>query len=90
MPAKCGKEGDPRRIDGDRQASAGRTQSPREKGWKEGDLHVRSHPETSPGASERGPALTSSRHNLASGLDSQAQEDAALCQRLFLERSQLC
>lgn len=34
--------------------------------------------------------LTSSRHNLASGLDSQAQEDVALCQRLFLERSQLC
>lgn len=35
-------------------------------------------------------ALTSSRHNLASGLDSQAQEDTALCQRLFLEWSQLC
>lgn len=33
-------------------------------------------------------ALTSSRHNLASGLDS--QEDTALCQRLFLEWSQLC
>lgn len=34
--------------------------------------------------------LTSNRHNLASGLASQAQEDAALCQRLFLEWSQLC
>lgn len=29
-------------------------------------------------------ALTSSRHNLASGLDSQAQENEALCQRLLL------
>lgn len=48
------REGDLRRIDGDRQASAGRTQSPREKGWKEGDLHICSHPETSPGTSERG------------------------------------
>lgn len=44
------REGDLRRIDGDRQASAGRTQSPREKSWKEGDLHIPSHTETSPAA----------------------------------------
>lgn len=34
------REGDLRRMDSDRQASAGRAQSPREKSWKEGNSHI--------------------------------------------------
>lgn len=75
----------------DRQASAGRAASPRERSWKERDSH--SHTlgpalQLHTAALLREATLSSRGHNLVPGLDS--QEDAALCHRMFLEQNQLC
>lgn len=85
------REGDLRSMDSDRQASAGRARSPREKSWKEVDSYIhtlRPVRQLHAAALLREATLTSREHDLVPGLDS--QEDASLCPRMFLEQNQLC
>lgn len=75
-------------MDSDRQASAGRAQSPRA-GRKFIHIHTLGPVlQLHAAALLREATLTSREHDHVPGLDS--QEDIALCPRVFLEQNQLC